>query len=119
MLKKIVIFLVLAFIIICALIYRFFFSMNSLPKGEFLASSESPNGNVTINAYIARGNATVAESVRCEVIIHDKIINKKRNIYWQYRQSDVIINWISNSVVDINGVQLDIYKDTYDFRREN
>ncbi len=105
-------------ILVGLLIYRFFFSMNNLPKGELIDSIDSPNGNSTVNVYIARGNATVAEAIRCEVIYKDRIINKKRNIYWQYRQSAVKITWLNDTTVRINDINLDINKDTYDYRQE-
>lgn len=105
-------------ILVGLLIYRFFFSMNHLPKGELIDSIDSPNGNSTVNVYIARGNATVAEAIRCEVIYKDRIINKKRNIYWQYRQSAVKIMWLNDTTVRINDMNLDINKDTYDYRQE-
>lgn len=91
--------------------------MNALPKGEFLYAVDSPNGDYTVNAYIVRGNATVAESIRVELIFNN---NKRapKNIYWQYRQLTVDITWLDNTTVIINGIKLDVTKNVYDFRRK-
>lgn len=105
-------------ILIGLLIYRFFFSMNSLPKGELIDSIDSPNGNSTVNVYLVRGSATVSEAIRCEVIFNARLINKSRNIYWKYRQSEVNITWLNDQIIKINEIFLDINKDTYDFRQD-
>lgn len=103
-------------IILLYLVYRFFFSMNSLPKGELLLSVESPNGNYKINAYISGGNATVAESIRCELQYNNSKLSPK-NIYWQYRESSANILWLDDTNVKINSITLDVTKDVYDFRK--
>ncbi len=112
-----IIFITLA-ILMGILIYRFFFSMNSLPKGDLIDSIDSPNGNNTVNVYLVRGSATVAEAIRCEIIFKDRLINKSRNIYWQYRQSEVEITWLNDTTIKINEIYLDINKDVYDYRQE-
>jgi hypothetical protein len=38
-------------------------------------------------------------------------------IYWQKNCTDNQVQWIDNEHVKINGVTLNIYKDTYDYRR--
>jgi hypothetical protein len=90
--------------------------MDTLPKGDFLCSVESPTGAYTVKAYVARGNATVADSVRVEVIFKDSRSTSK-NIYWQYREDTADMVWLDNQTVQINGVKLDVTKERYDFRR--
>lgn len=101
------------------LIYRFFFSMGSLPKGELLYKVDSPTNEYTINIYIVRGkNVTVSDSIRGELVFNNRIKFSK-NIYWQYRQSWVDVIWLDNYIVNINGVILDVRRDVYDFRKKS
>ena len=104
-------------IILLLVINHFFFSMSKLPEGEFLTEAKSPNGEYTVRAYVSRSGATVADAVRGEVIYHQKK-DKKKNIYWGYRESTAEIVWIDEHTVSINGVELDVRKDVYDFRKE-
>ena len=95
----------------------FFFNINRLPEGEFLTAATSPTGDYTVKTYVSRGGATVADAVRGEVIYHQKK-DKKKNIYWGYRESESEIVWITNEIVSINGMELDVRKDVYDWRKE-
>ena len=104
-------------IILLLVINHFFFSMSNLPEGEFLTESGSPNGEYTVRAYVSMSGATVADAVRGEVVYHQKK-DKKKNIYWGYRESTAEIVWIDEHTVSINGVKLDVRKDVYDFRKE-
>lgn len=78
---------------------------------------ESPNDDYTVKAYVSKSGATVADAVRVEVIYHQKK-DKTKNIYWGYRESKADIIWIDNDIVSINGVELDVRKEVYDFRKE-
>lgn len=94
-----------------------FFNINRLPEGEFLHLTESPNGDYTVKAYVSESGATVADAVRVEVIYHQKI-DKTKNIYWGYRESEAEIIWLDNDTVSINGIELDVRKEVYDWRKE-
>jgi hypothetical protein len=104
-------------IILLLVINHFFFSMSNLPDGEFLTESQSPTGEYTVKAYLSMSGATVADAVRGEVVYHQKK-NRKKNIYWGYRKSTAEIVWIDDHTVSINGIELDVRKDVYDFRKE-
>ena len=104
-------------IILILVINHFFYSLSNLPDGEFLAESRSPNGEYTVKAYVSMSGATVADAVRGEVVYHQKK-DKKKNIYWNYRESTAEIDWIDEHTISINGVKLDVRKDVYDFRKE-
>lgn len=99
------------------LINYFFFSMQQLPDGDFLTEETSPSGNYTVKAYVSRSGATVADAVRVEVVYHKKK-DKKKNIYWGYRESEAAILWLDEHTVSINGMKLDVRKDIYDFRKD-
>lgn len=90
--------------------------MNRLPTGDFLTEESSPDGKYTLKAYISDGGATTSYAIRGELVLNDR--NKKKNIYWNYREETVDISWINNSTVVINGHELEVSKDKYDFRRE-
>jgi hypothetical protein len=104
-------------IILLLIINYFFFSTNHLPKGDFMTEAISPNGDYTVCAYLSNGGATVAFAVRGEVVYHNKR-NKSKNIYWEYREDQAEIVWIDNNTVSINGVELDVRKDVYDWRKQ-
>jgi hypothetical protein len=88
-----------------------------LPDGEFLTESQSPTGEYTVKAYVSMSGATVANAVRGEVVYHQKK-DKKKNIYWGYRESTAKVVWIDEHTVSINDMVLDVHKDVYDFRKE-
>lgn len=75
---------------------------------------DSPDGKYTITSYLNNGGATTNWAVLCSV--KDNDTGKTRNIYWQYRCDDANITWIDDTTVNINGVKLNVEKDTYDFR---
>ena len=108
-------------IISCTVFYGC--TMASLPTGEKIGTSISPDKEYTINTYLCNGGATTDYSIRCEVV--DKN-NQARNIYWQYHQNKVKIKWKDNTTVVISGksthgesyedVELDVTKDSFDYR---
>jgi hypothetical protein len=104
-------------IILLLAINHFFFSMSKLPDGEFLTEAKSPTGEYTVKAYVSMSGATVADAVRGEVVYHQKR-EKKKNIYWGYRESTADIVWIDEHIISFNGTVLDVRKDVYDFRKE-
>ena len=76
-----------------------------------------PTGDYTVLTYVSNGHSTVAPAVRGRVIYHNKNDNK-RNLYWAYRIEEGEIVWINDHIVSINGMELDVRKDTYDFRKD-
>lgn len=98
-------------------VYWAFFDMNRLPEGEFLTEEISPSGEYTLKAYVTNGGATTSYSVRGELVFNEKK-NKTKNIFWDYREERAEIVWRDNHTVVINGHELDVRKDKYDFRRK-
>ncbi len=119
--KIIVKFLAVISLLIVALVgygvYWAFFDMKRLPEGEFLTEEISPNGEYTVKAYVTNGGATTPYSVRGELVFNEKK-NKTKNIYWDSREENAEIAWKGNHTVVINGHELDVRKDKYDFRRQ-
>ena len=89
--------------------------MENLPEGELIETVYSPDETYKINSYLVSGNATTAFSVRCEVI--EIATEKVRNIYWNYRCERAEIEWLDNINVRINGVDLNVQTDSYDWRK--
>lgn len=96
----------------------FFMGMSRLPEGELLTTTLSPNEQYSVNVYISKSGATVADAVRGELVNHNKK-DKVKNIYWQYRESEAEVIWINDHVVSINGIELDVRHDVFDYRRES
>lgn len=87
------------------------------PKGELLNETVSPTGDYTVNVYVVRGNATVENSIRGEVIDHTNK-DKKKTIYKANREEEAEVEWLDDYIVSINGIQLDVRNDTYDWRKD-
>ncbi len=85
-----------------------------LPKGDFLASYESANGEYTINIYLCDGGATTDYSIRGELLT--KETGHRKNVYWNYHESDAVVQWMDDETVVINDRTLNIHTDVYDFR---
>ena len=79
-----------------------------------LLTSTSPEGIYTLTAYRISAGATVADSVR----VYRDIGPMTVCIYNCYRETEVSIVWLSDTVAEINGIQLDLSKgEAYDWRR--
>lgn len=84
-------------------------AMKSLPKGDYLSSVDSLNGEYTLNAYLYDGcGATCAFTLRVELV--NNITGEAKNIYWQYKESKATMKWIDDEIVEINGKKLNIEK---------
>lgn len=103
------VFIIMLTITSCAMV-----GMDNLPQGELMETVYSPDGTYRINSFLVSGNATVDFCVRCEVIENSS--GEKRNIYWEYRCESAYIEWIDNTTVEINGKQLNVITDSYDWR---
>lgn len=112
MLKKIVLRLGICIAVLVAIVWYSFFDTNNLPEGAFIASYPSPAATHVVNVFKCTGNATVADSLRAEVVTGNTV----RNIYWKYDESLHSVEWISEDVVSINGTQLNVRRDVYDWR---
>jgi len=81
---------------------------------EFLLTSTSPDGTYALHAWRILEGATVANSIRVYRAVGPLTVC----IYNGYREDKVSIDWLSDTVVQINGVVLDLSKgENYDWRR--
>ncbi|MBM6617950.1 DUF5412 domain-containing protein [Bacillus suaedaesalsae] len=91
-----------------------FFDMSRF-KQDLIAESTSPNGNYTIYAYSSDGGATTSYSVLSELNFN-KENKRSKKIYWQYREEDAKIVWKDENTVVINGIELNVPDESYDYR---
>ncbi len=89
-----------------------FYDINDLPKGELVETVKSPDNKSELNIYKIKNNIGVA--VRGEL----NNSGKKTNVFWQTGIEETQALWQDNSVVEINGVLIDVLDGgTYDSRR--
>ena len=93
-----------------------FFDIQRLSGQEVISTSVSPTGKYTVSAYKNDGGATTGYAVLATVV--DNNDQKSRNFYWQDDCENATIVWIDETTVEINGVSLNVWKDTYDYRRK-
>ena len=96
-------------------IYWAFFDIQRIDGQEIITTSDSPDASYTVTAYLNSGGATTDFAVLCSV--KNNKTGKERNIYWNYHCQNADIQWLDNKTVSINGVELDVIKDLYDYRR--
>ena len=91
-------------------------NMGDLPTGKLLSTHISPENTYTINIYLCGGNATTDYSIRGEIVYNDN--NETKNIYWNYHEETATVEWISDEIVIINDIKLDISKkEIFDWRK--
>lgn len=112
--KKLLISAVVIILVVVLGIYYLFFDIQRFDGEEILKTSVSPDNRYTVTAYLHNGGATVDYSVLGTVT--DNKTGIKRNIYWQYHCYYAEIEWIDDTTVIINDVELNVKKDTYDWR---
>lgn len=108
--RKFKILLILLFILF---VYHEFYDTNHISGGDLLEESFSPNKQYILKAYRIDGGALSADSVRVELINDGNV----KNIYFNYPENNVKITWLNETTVEINGKQLNILKDKYDWRK--
>lgn len=115
MVKKILIAIIIIIIALASLIYHFFYSMSSLPEGNYLFSSVSQEAGYKINVYVSETSLS-QPAVRCE--LENLETHKTRNIYWEYKKDSAEIEWLDNNEIIINGKQFNYLEEKYDWRRD-
>ena len=95
-------------------IYWIFFDIQHIEGQKVIRETTSPDGTYTITAYLNNGGATTDYAVLCSVKTNRT--GREKNIYWQYHCSTAFIFWIDEDTVQINGVELNVKNDIYDYR---
>lgn len=118
--KKYIISIVIIIFIIVAgishIINWVFFDIQRINGEEYLNELTSPNGGYTIITYLNNGGATTDYAVLGTLRNNEN--GKTKNIYWQYHCEKAELEWLSDEVIKINGIKLNIKKEIYDYRRK-
>lgn len=111
---KIILTIVFSCLLVAYGIYWAFFDLQRINGQEVLQEVPSPSGDDTIIVYLNNGGATTSYAILCTV--KDNQTGRERNIYWQDHRDDANVQWVDDDTVIINNVELDVWKDSYDFR---
>lgn len=106
-------------IILALLVYGtfwLFFDIQRINGETEIASCVSLDATYTVTAYRNNGGATTDFAVLCTV--KNNVTGKERNIYWNYHCRTADIRWVDQETVNINGVELNVKWDSYDWRRD-
>lgn len=117
--KKFLKVIILVFIVIVIGVYTInwaFFDIQRIDGQELLNEVVSPDGKYTVSAYLNNGGATTDYAVLCSV--RNNKTEKEKNIYWNYHCTEAEIEWNDEDTVIINGIELNVTKDTYDYRND-
>ena len=99
-------------------VYYFFYDMSRLSGGTIIAEETSPDGTYTVKAYLGEHGATVANTIRGELVFNH-MARKPKNIYWNYREEEAVVFWVDEDTVVINEKELDVPGEVYDYRRDD
>ncbi len=108
-----IMFFVMIFNTVGLVLDTFFYTVDDVPTGEFVAAYSSPYGDAKINVYVVKN--PIANAVRCEVVSGEKT----RSFYWEVGADKASVTWLDKEIVYINGRTLDINKSEYDSRSIN
>ena len=97
-------------------VYWAFYDIQRINGQEYITESTSPNGKYTVTAYLNDGGATTGYAVLG--MLKNNNSGKTKNIYWQYNCEKADISWINDETIKINGIQLNVKNEIYDYRRE-
>ena len=117
--KKLVIISIIIVAVVGAAAYAInwaFFDIQRINGQEYLNEATSPNGTYTVTAYLNNGGATTSFAVLG--ILKNNESGKIKNIYWQYRCEKANMEWLNDEKIKINGVELDVKNEIYDYRRK-
>lgn len=93
-----------------------FFDIQRINGQEYLTESTSPNGTFTVTSYLNNGGATTSYAVLGTLKNNEN--GKTKNIYWQYRCEKAEMEWLNNETIKINGIELNVKNEIYDYRRK-
>jgi hypothetical protein len=117
--KKLINMSIIIAILVCGtayLIYWAFYDIQRFHGQNYLCESTSPNCLYTVTAYSNNGGATVDFAVLGVLKNNDN--GKEKNIYWQYHCQNAKLEWVDNKTIMINGRELNVENEIYDYRRE-
>ena len=94
----------------------FFYNINSVPKGEFLSSSVSPNHKYKVEIYVIDAGGNLGKAVRGQV--QNLSTGSTRNLYWEAGVDTATVSWGSKNSVIINNRPINVENGHFDWRDE-
>jgi Na+-transporting methylmalonyl-CoA/oxaloacetate decarboxylase gamma subunit len=115
LLTRMIIESMLVTVLMAALVFYFlFFDISRMSGGKVISKVMSPNHKSTIVCYLHEA-ALSSDAVRCQ--LQRDTYGLSRNIYWDYPVFKADVRWTDDHNVIINGHQINIAFQTYDWRR--
>lgn len=102
--------LILVLLISCG-VYWAFYDIQRIQGQELLCTVDSPSGDSMVQMYRNNGGATTSYAVLGTVV--NKQNQHKRNFYWKYPCETADVHWVDETTVEVNEVQLQVWKDHY------
>lgn len=118
--KYIIIIAIIIFIIVGGVFYVInwaFFDIQRINGQEYLDELTSPNGTYTVTTYLNNGGAITNYSVLGT--LKNNINGEIKNIYWEYRCEESEMEWLNDETIKINGIELNVRNEIYDYRRKS
>ncbi|WP_100066082.1 DUF5412 family protein [Miniphocaeibacter massiliensis] len=93
------------------------YNTQRLKPGELKSSKESSNGKYTVKLYRNNGGS-LSHDAMLGVLTNNET-KENKNIYWMYKEYDFDIEWVDDVTVKINGMELNVERDVYDWRKDD
>jgi uncharacterized protein YpmB len=93
-----------------------FYDIQRINGQEYLKELTSANGTYTVTAYLNNDGATTGYAVLGT--LKNNKNGKTKNIYWQYHCEKADMKWFDDDTIEINGKELNVKNEIYDYRRE-
>lgn len=90
------------------------FDTQRIQGQELMHETISPSGMYHVSAYLNNGGATTSFSVL--VVAENIRTGRVKNIYWEYRCEEAVMEWVDEETIHINDQVLNVRKDVYDWR---
>lgn len=86
------------------------------PSKELINETVSSDGKYKVQAYRVNGGVTTDWAVEC--YLKESNSQKEKLIYKDYHIKDAEMVWIDNDTISINGHDINLPNEKYDFREE-
>lgn len=108
---KIILISLLTLILLFVAFLLYHSNIQTIKGDQVIGTYPSPDGTYIVTAYLNSGNMTTDFAVLGRV--KNTKTNRLRNIYWKYHCNFAYVRWPNEDTVVINGIVLDVEKDTY------
>ncbi len=96
-------------------VYKSFTSIDMIKGEECIGKKKSPDSRYEARAFRNDGGATTDYAVL--VVLIDLKNGTEKNIFWDYHCDYADMKWNSNNIIEINGIELKVPDQVYDYRK--